>query len=71
MAVRTAIKNILKKAKDIGSSILKKLKPMDIDVKSAAGGLDELKNKEGFDKLPLEKQRELIKKYIQKIPFTK
>ena len=49
----------------------KRLKPLDIDVKSAATGLSELKSKEGFNKLPFEKQRQLINDYIKKIPFTK
>jgi len=69
MAIRTAIKKILGKAKSIGSSILRKLKPMDIDVRSATKGLNELKSKEGFNKLTPEHQRKLIENYIKKIPF--
>jgi len=57
--------------REIIKKIIGKFKPLNINVKSAATGLNELKSKEGFGKLPFEKQRQLISDYIKKIPFTK
>jgi len=71
MDIRTIIKNILGKAKTVGSSILQRLKPTDFNAKSAVEGMEKLKSKEGFNKLPPEHQRQLIEDYIKKIPFTK
>lgn len=67
MDIRTVIKNILGKAKTVGSSILKRFQWKDFDAKSAAEGLEKLKGKEGFNKLPPEHQRKLIDDYMRNL----
>ena len=50
---------------------LRKLMPVGFDVEKAVRGLESLKKKEGFDKLPPARQKEFIDDYIKGIKLEK